>query len=174
MLMDLTRPTCSADLASLQLDRQCYKPECAVYLPATLARQSSQGRILRDFSSQPSHNDTLSPVEILRQYERATAGLHLKDTDKLFVAIRKSHQQVVSCTIVRWLKETLKLAGTDASIFSVRGALTSAAAGAGITMNNIMQAADWSCESVFQRFYYHPSHDTTHGRTVLSSTSGET
>ena len=138
MLIDLTRPTCSADLASLQLDRRCYKPECTVYLPATLARQSSQGRILRDFSSQTSHNDTLSPVETLRQY----AGLHLKDTDKLFVVIRKSHQPVVSCTIVRWLKETLKLAGTDASIFSERGALTSAAAGADITMNNIMQAAD--------------------------------
>ena len=49
------------------------------------------------------------------------------------------------------------LAGIDVSIFSghsMRGASTSAAAGAGITMNDIMQAADWSSESVFRRFYY--------------------
>ena len=43
------------------------------------------------------------------------------------------------------------------SIFSghsVRGASTSAAAGGGVTMTDIMQAADWSTESVFRRFYY--------------------
>ena len=72
----------------------------------------------------------------------------------------------------------LKLAGIDVSIFSghsVRGASTSAAAGAGVTMNDIMQAADWSTESVFHRFYYRPSHDTSYGRTVLSSSgTGET
>ena len=92
--------------------------------------------------------------------------------------IRKPHKPVASCIIARWLKETLRLAGIDVSIFSghsVRGASTSAAAGAGITMTDIMQAADWSTESVFRRFYYRPSHDTSYGRTVLSSvTSGET
>ena len=56
------------------------------------------------------------------------------------------------------------------SIFSghsVRGASTSAVAGAGVTMNEIMQAADWSTESVFQRFYYRPSHNVSYNRTVL-------
>jgi len=50
-----------------------------------------------------------------------------------------------------------------------RGASTSAGAGAGVTMNDIMQAADWSTESVFRRFYYRPSHDASYGRTVQSS-----
>ena len=66
---------------------------------------------------------------------------------QLFIAIKKPHKPVVSCTIAHWLKEMLKLAGFDVSIFSghsVRGASTLAAAGAGITMNDIMQAADWS------------------------------
>ena len=95
------------------------------------------------------------------------------------MAIKKPHNPVASCTIARWLKETLRLAGIDVSIFSghsVRGASTSAAAGAGVTMAYIMQAADWSTESVFRRFYYRPSHDVSYGRTVLSSTtlSGET
>jgi len=98
-----------------------------------------------------------------------------KDTTKLV----RPHKLVASCTIARWLRETLKLAGIDVSIFaghSVRGAATSAAAGSGVTMNDIMQAADWSSESVFRSFYYRPSHDTTFGRAVLSSSAslGET
>ena len=153
MLMALTRPSRSANLASLQLDRRRYKPEGVVFLPATLAKQSSQGRVLREFFF-PSfpHNDILCPVEILKQYEKSTAVLQPKDVNKLFVAIKKPHQPVASCTIARWLKETLRLAGIDVSIFSghsVRGASTSAAAGAGATMNDIMQVADWSSESVF-------------------------
>ena len=62
------------------------------------------------------------------------------------MAIRKL---VASCTIAIWLKKTLRLAGIDVSIFpghSVRSASTSAAAAAGVTMNDIMQAADWSSE----------------------------
>ena len=95
------------------------------------------------------------------------------------MAIKKPHNPVASCTIASWLKETLRLAGLDESIFSghsVRGASMSAAAGAGVTMTDIMQAADWSTESVFRRFYYRPSHDASYGRTVLSYTtfSGET
>ena len=51
----------------------------------------------------------------------------------------------------------------------------SAAAGAGVTMSDIMQAAEWSTESVFRRFYYQPSSDVHYGRSVLSSSaSGET
>ena len=68
------------------------------------------------------------------------------------MAIKKPHKPVASCTIARWLKITLGLAGIDVSIFSghsVRGASTSAAAGAGVTMTDIMQAADWNTELVF-------------------------
>ena len=148
MLMALTRPSCSADLASLQLDRRHYKPEGIAFLTAVLAKQSSQGRTLRKFFF-PSfpENDTLCPVETLHHYERSTAALWPKGINKLYVAIQKPHQPVASCTIAKWLKEILRLAGIDVSIFSghsVRGASTSAAAGAGITMKDIMQAADWS------------------------------
>ena len=117
-------------------------------------------------------------MEILRCYERATASLRPEDTSKLFVAIVKPHKPVASCTIARWLRETLKLAGIDVSIFaghSTRGASTSAAAGAGVTTADIMKAADWSTESVFRRHYYRPSHNASFGRAVLStSPPGET
>ena len=34
----------------------------------------------------------------------------------------------------------------------------------------ILKAADWSSESVFQRFYYKPTEDPSFGRAVLSTT----
>ena len=90
-------------------------------------------------------------METLKQYERSTAALGPEDTNKHFVAIKKPHQSVAPCTVAGWLKETFRLAGIDTSIFSghsVRGAPTSAVAGSGVTLTDIMQAANWSSESV--------------------------
>ena len=66
-------------------------------------------------------------------------------------------------------------AGIDISIFkvhSVRGAGSSAAAGAGVTSKDILDAADWSSEGTFQRFYFRQlgmSDRSTFGSSVLSS-----
>jgi len=88
MLICLTRPSRSADLVSLQLDRRQCKPEGVVFLPSALAKQSLQGRILCEFFF-PSflYNHKLCPVETLSHYERATASLRPRDTNKLLVAI---------------------------------------------------------------------------------------
>jgi len=88
------------------------------------------------------------------------------------VAIVKPHQAVTSVTIARWLKQLLQAAGVDITTFtshSVRGASSSAAAGAGMTVNDILKVADWCSEFTFKRFYYHPSHDPSYGQAVLSS-----
>ena len=76
-----------------------------------------------------------------------------------------------SSTIACWLKTTLEQAGIDTAIFkahSTRGASTSAAALRGVTTSDIIQAADWSSDSVFRRFYYKPVHDPTFGKAILS------
>ena len=83
----------------------------------------------------------------------------------------KPYNSVSSPTIARWLKSVLAKAGVDTNIFkahSVRGASTSAAASAGVTTNDILNAADWSSESVFQKFYYKPEQNSTFGVAVLS------
>ena len=70
----------------------------------------------------------------------------------------------------RWLKSLLEASGIDTSIFnahSVRGASSSAAATAGITTADILKAANWNSESVFQRFYYRSVDDPSYGRAVL-------
>ena len=146
MLLALTRPSRSADLASLQLDHRQFNPEGVVFLPAALAKQSGQGKPLKEFFF-PSfpHNSELCPVETLRRYEAVTLPLRPHNTNRLFIALVKPHKSVTSATIARWLREVLRLSGIDVSIFSghsVRGASTSAAAGVGITTNDILKAAD--------------------------------
>ena len=55
MLLALTRPSRSADLASLQIDRCQFNPEGVVFLPAVLAKQSRQGKALAEYFSHRSH-----------------------------------------------------------------------------------------------------------------------
>ena len=51
----------------------------------------------------------------------------------------------------------------------MRSAAVSSAANAGITTSDILKAADWSNESVFQKFYYKPeAKKSTFGAAVLS------
>ena len=50
----------------------------------------------------------------------------------------------------------------------MRGAAASAAASAGVTTVDILQAADWSSESVFTKFYYKPVRSNAFGAAVLS------
>ena len=90
-------------------------------------------------------------VVILRQILRSFIG---------------SHGPVSSSTIARWLKGCLKNAGVDTSKFqahSVRAAATSKAGLSGLTVEDILKAADWSSEGVFQKFYYRPMHSLTFG-----------
>ena len=175
MLLALTRPPQSADLAALQIDRCRFNPEGVTFLPATLAKQSRQGKTLREYFF-PSflHNRELCPVTTLQKYIDVTSSLRPEGKVKLFVAIVKPHNPVSSATIARWLRDVLQQAGIDIGIFgahSIRGASSSAAAAAGVTTNDILKAADWSSESVFWNFYYRPTGDVTYGRAVLSRSS---
>ena len=79
----------------------------------------------------------------------------LKPKTRLFLSWIGEHNPVTSSSIARWLKQTMKDAGIDISIFklhSVQGAACSKAAGAGVTTTQILEAADWSSEGTFQKF----------------------
>ena len=118
MLLSLTRPSRSADLASLQVDRCRFSLEGVTFLPAALAKQSRQGRVLKEyfFPSFP-HNRELCPVDALRHYIDSTSSLHPEGSVSLFVALVKPHNLVSSSTIAHWLKGMLQQAGIDVSIF---------------------------------------------------------
>lgn len=171
MLLALTRPSRSADLSNLDLQARSYRRDGVEFAATGLAKQSRQGKDIPNFFF-PSLPDVpvLCPVLALKEYEKRTREVRA-DESKLFVAIIKPHKAVTSSTIARWLKGMLEAAGVDTSIFnahSVRGASSSKAANMGITTGDILKAADWSSESVFQRFYHKPTGQSKYGRAVLS------
>ena len=119
-------------------------------------------------------------MRALEEYERRTANRRSPSESQLLIAMIRPYKAVSSSTVARWLKAMLANSGIDVSIFkahSVRGAATSAAANAGITTNDILNAADWSSQSIFHKFYYRPVHNSTFGKTVLagqlSTTEGQ-
>ena len=142
------------------------------FLPKNLAKQARRGRpVVTFFFPSFSEDPLLCPVRTLKSYESATGSLR-GEQSRLFISFIKPHKPVSSSSIARWLKAVLELAGIDTSIFkshSTRGASASAAARMGITTNEILKAADWNSESVFQKFYYKPSEESSFGKSVLSA-----
>ena len=94
---------------------------------------------------------------------------------RLFLSWIGEHKPVTSSSIVRWLKQTMKDPGINVGIFkshSVRGAACSKAAGVGVTTKQILEAADWSSEGTFQKFYHRNldgGNKTKFGTSILAS-----
>ena len=173
ILLALTRPSRSTDLANLDLDHRRYSPEGVTFIPTKLAKQSKQSKPLTEFFFPcfPG-NKLLCPVTTLRAYEERTKGKRGDhNRAQLFIALIKPHNPVTSPTIARWIRTILSKAGIDTDTFkahSTRSAAVSTAASIGLTTNDILNAADWSSESVFRKFYYRPEAKNTFGIAVLS------
>ena len=164
-LMAITRPSRSADLSQLNIQRMSYTASGVSFMPTVLAKQSRQGKPITEFFF-PSfpENTTLCPVSSLKVYLDLTKQLRGEEP-RLFISFIKPHKAVTSSSIARWLKTILEEAGIDTSMFgahSTRGA--SAAAKAGV---------NWSSESVFQRFYHKTSNKAAYGRAVINQNSSE-
>ena len=140
MLLALTRPSRSADLAKLSLAGLRTTPEGAVFVPVALAKQSSANKAIKDFFfPRFSGNAKLCPVNSLSLYIERTKQLSRTST-QLFIAIIKPHHPVTSSTVARWLKQVIGDSGIDTSVFkahSVRGTSTSAAANQGVTTETL-------------------------------------
>jgi len=82
----------------------------------------------------------------------------------------RPHRAVAPSTVARWIKTFLGSAGIDTDKFkahSIRGASASCATEAGLALEEVLKAADWSCQSTFQKFYYKPTKDAAYGQCVL-------
>ena len=173
-LLAITRPSRSADLSQLESARLRYDKTGVTFFPSTLAKQSRQGKPIKEFFFPLfSSNPTLCPVMTLKDYMARTEPLRGTET-RLFISYIKPHKPVTSSTIARWLKLILDQAGVDPNIFgahSTRGASASAAARGGITTEDILNAANWSSESVFQKFYHKEVDKGAYGRAVISKKS---
>ena len=176
MLLALTRPSRSVDLAKLDLRGYRNSPEGSVFLSLAFAKQSKPGKELKEFFF-PRFPENIEihvcPAQSLAMYVERTKVLR-GDNTQLFISFIKPHQPVTSSTIARWLKEVMTSAGIDISTFkahSVRGTSASAASMQGVTTEDILSAADWSRESTFQIFYYKPVRNTVFAKSILGATN---
>ena len=97
------------------------------------------------------------------------------EPNRLIRSFIGNHGPVSSSTIARWLKAGLQSVGvyeTRFQAYFVRAATTSKAFLSGLTVEDILKAADWlsHAQGVFQKFYYKPKHSLAFGSTVLADT----
>ena len=173
MLMALSCPERSSIMATLDVRYMRRYPEGIKFLHTTYRKRSHNGSLGESIYTKFSQCSHLCPVECLSTYlEKTKQGRPSSDSMQqlLFLALKKPHRPVSSTTLSRWLKEVIHLAGIKEGIFkdhSVRGASTSSAKRAGLSIGTILPMADWTNTS--NMFYYKPSLPVLFGITVLST-----
>ena len=148
------------------------------YISALLKQTSANGRQNRHlFPVQFRSFDLdkrLCVVEFLEAYIKRTVPLR-KGTKQLLICYKAPHGPASKDTISQWIKQTMKAAGIDTTVFkshSTRSAATSAAKAANVPIQEIMNTAGWRSDSTFAKFYDYPiRRDNNFAEAVLSSTS---
>ena len=109
-----------------------------------------------------------------RAYMKRTAIWRQTDEQKhqLFLSLVNPHKPIATSTVSRWLREIMTEAGVNTDIFkahSVRGASTSKASHEGLSVGQIIETANWSNATTFQKFYCRTlqQSNTTYQDTVL-------
>lgn len=136
-----------------------------------LVKQSRPGYSLPpiDLRAFPDDRD-LCVVSTLNVYLDRTRD-YRKNGTQLFLSYQKPHSAVSTDTIARWIKSVLSASGIDTDKYkahSTRSASTSAAFYQGIPIQTIMNAAGWTNECTFRRFYQKEVQNETIGQSVLS------
>ena len=125
----------------------------------TVFRKSShQGKLAK--SVEPNLDEPmLCPVACLSTYLDRTKNWRKGTTDnqqqRLFLSFKKLYKRVTSSTLSRWLKAVIHQSGIQ-DLFgshSVRSASTSMARQAGLRIDMILNMANWTSQSTFNRFY---------------------
>ncbi|KAJ8983767.1 hypothetical protein NQ317_006099 [Molorchus minor] len=101
----------------------------------------------------------LCVANTIKHYKNVTACLRKDTDDFLFLTHKKPHKVATKQSLSRWVKETLKMAGIDTTLFqahSTRHASTSTAHKQGVSIEAIMQAAGWTNKTTFTKFYQRP------------------
>ena len=153
MLLALANASRSSELHALDIRQVSWNPDGAAFTLSALTKTSKPGKKKSLFYPRLEVDSEVCPVICLRQYLKVT-----EDTRKdhnLFLSYRKPYRAVKSCSIARWLKSILSMAGfSEFKAHSTRGAAVSAASNNGMSVSDILAVADWSSASTFKRFYY--------------------
>ena len=110
-------------------------------------------------------------VATLNEYINRTSSL--RSDQYLLISLVKPHKRVSKNTIARWIKNVLRLAGIDMSMYTAHStwsSSSSAEARYNIPITSIMKAASWSNDNVFTKFYNKPvNKEAEYGTAMLSN-----
>ena len=158
MLLALTNADRCSDLTALDLSYRTYLGDGVRFIIPGLTKTRVSGPPLEALYPAFPENRKLCPVQTLRAYELRTQAMRPssgRTRNPLFISVRKPHQPVKPATLGRWLKSMMHQAGVDTEVFSAhstRGATTSKARLVGVSLGDIVKAANWSSTSTFSRF----------------------
>jgi hypothetical protein len=155
-LLALTTVLRCSELNSIQLDSVSFSANKVFFNLGVLRKSQRSGPLMR-YSLDEWENPLICPVACLRFYlERTTRLRSSLNNSGVFIGSNKPHSPVTCSTIGRWIKDQLKEAGIDTSIFSAhstRGAAASKAASVGVFIQVIRNQGHWASESTFSKFY---------------------
>ena len=179
-LLAITSAERGSELVAHDLRFKRFHPEGVSFNLPELTKGVRVGKPLKtSFYSSFPENKLLCPCSCLKEYELRTQAFRpesISEPNKLFLSVNKPHKPVGSATLSQWVKKCLLEAGIDSQVFkahSKRGAATSAALRAGISIPEIVRLADWTKGTTFKTFCYRPLWNACVGRSVLFSAAVE-
>ena len=170
MLMALSNADRCSDLVALDLRFKSEQGNGVKFVIPGLTKTRRTGPPVVAFYTAFPEDPQICPVETLKVYERRSKVFRSTADNALFLSVRKPHKPITAATIGHWLKKVMEASGIDTATFSAhstRGASTSKAKSAGVSMADILKAANWTSSSTFCRFYCRPVNSTEFGQGVL-------
>ena len=168
-LLALTFSACAHELIKLDLDFVSIKNNSWEFSLAEHTKVSRPGHLARKmYLPAFPDNPKICVVRTLQEYRSRTETR--QQSSRLLISFDRLFKPISSQTLSRWLRKTKQLARIDCHFtgHSTRRASTSAAARAGIPMDTILVAADWSSSETFKRFYPRSPDKGDFARAVLT------
>ena len=170
LLLALTSAARAHELSALDLACSLRKEGSWEFSLPTHVKTSRPGHPARKmFLPSFPDNPNICVVRTLAAYVERTRDL--RKSSQLLVSLIAPHKAISSQSVSRWLTRALRMAGIELgySGHSTRGASTSAAAAGGLSVDLILEAADWASAQTFERFYHREASRAAFARAVLNS-----
>ena len=169
LLLALTSAARVHELAALDLTYLSEKEQSWEFALDVHVKQSRPNHPSRKINLPAySENKSLCVVHTLKEYRKRTEPI--RHSSRQLLAMVAPHAPISSQTISRWVRDALGRVGINSTFtaHSTRSASTSAAAEAGLSLDIILEAADWASAGTFRTFYQRPSPRTLFANSVIS------
>ena len=149
------------DLQALRIDKGFMNilPEGIIFIREGISKQDRPGHIGKQiFIPCFKKNIKLDPKRVIQSYIKRTNQFR-NGENRLLLSFNKPHKAVSCQTISSWIVSVIKQAYENQTDLKVKAHSTRAigpswALFKGASLNSVLEAADWSSEVTFKKFYF--------------------